>query len=85
MDFSCTAGRYIRGSKFNYFESKRHLSIFLTHGRYFGLVNTMDETPTSLDSIDTATNTIYFINGENEGEVLSGNETITIHRIWLET
>ena len=82
MDFSCTSGRYIKASKFNYFESKRHLSIFLTHGIYFGLTNTVDETPTSLDQLDIDTNTIYFIDAQN---VLSGNETITIHSIWLGT
>ena len=79
IDFSCTAGRYIIFSKFNYSESKRHLSIFFTHGIYFGLTNTVDETPTSLD-LDT--NTTYFIDSAN---ILSGNETITIHRIWFGT
>ena len=79
MDFSCTAGRYTMASKFNYSESKRHLSIFLTHGLYLGLTNTMDETPTSLD-LDT--NTTYFIEAQI---ILRGNETITIHRIWLGT
>ena len=77
IDFSCTAGRYIMSSKFNYSESKRHLSIFLTHGIYFGLTYTMDETPTSLDN-----DTIYFV---VSGNPLKGNETVTIHRIWLGT
>ena len=79
MDFSCTAGRYIKLSEFNYSESKRHLSIFFTHGLYLGLTNTMDETPTSLD-LDT--NTTYFIVSESP---LRTNETVTIHRIWLGT
>ena len=76
-DFSCTAGRYIRLAEFNYSESKRHLSIFFTHGIYLGLTFTMDETPTTLDN-----DTTYWI--ENNG-VLNTNETITIHRIWLGT
>ena len=78
MDFSCTSGRYIRASEFNYSESKRHLSIFFTHGRYFGLVFTMDETPTTLDN-----NKVYFVAGDNN--ILKGYETVTIHRIWLGT
>ena len=81
LDFSCTAGRYIKYSIFNYSESKRHLSIFFTHGIYLGLTNTVDETPTSLD-LDT--NTTYFIIDDSQN-ILSGNETITIHRIWLGT
>lgn len=79
IDFSCNAGRYITGAKYNDSELKRHLSIFFTHGIYLGLTNTMDETPTSLD-LDT--NTTYLI---VSGFPLSGNETVTIHRIWLET
>ena len=77
MDFSYSSGRHIGYSKFNYSESKRHLSIFFTHGLYFGLTNTMDETPTSLDN-----GTTYFFNSEN---ILKTNETVTIHRIWLGT
>ena len=77
IDFSCTAGRYIKSSKFNYSESKRHLSIFFTHGIYLGLTYTMDETPTSLDN-----DTVYFV---VEGNPLNANETVTIHRIWLGT
>lgn len=79
IDFSCTAGRYIMSSNFNYSESKRHLSIFYTHGIYLGLSNTIDETPTTLDLDTTAT---YFI---VSGNPLRGNETIIIHRIWLGT
>ena len=77
IDFSCTSGRHIRASEFNYSESKRHLSIFFTHGIYFGLTFTMDETPTSLDN-----DKVYFI---VSGNPLNANETVTIHRIWLET
>ena len=79
IDFSCAAGRYIRASEFNYSESKRHLSIFFTHGIYLGLTNTMDETPTSLDLDINATYLVV------SGNPLKGNETITIHRIWLGT
>ena len=81
FDFSCTAGRYIKASNFNYSESKRHLAIFLTHGIYLGLSNTMDETPTSLD-VDSDVN---FVNGDASGSLLSSHETVTIHRIWLGT
>lgn len=77
FDFSCTAGRYIKFSNFNYSESKRHLSIFFTHGLYLGLSNTIDETPTTLD-----TGEIYFAVSENP---LSAFETVTIHRIWFGT
>ena len=75
LDFSCTAGRYIAFLEFDYSESKRHLSIFFTHGLYLGLSNTIDETPTTLDN-----GKIYFA---VNGNPLRGNETITIHRIWL--
>ena len=75
IDFSCTSGRHIGYSKFDYSESKRHLSIFFTHGIYLGLTFTMDETPTSLDN-----GTVYFLNNDN---VFNANETVTIHRIWL--
>lgn len=77
IDFSCTSGRYIRALEFNYSESKRHLSIFFTHGIYLGLTFTMDETPTTLDN-----DKIYFVDAQN---VLNANETVTIHRIWLGT
>ena len=77
IDFSCTAGRHIGYSKFDYSESKRHLSIFFTHGIYLGLTNTMDETPTTLDN-----EAPYFTDSK---DVLKTNETVTIHRIWLGT
>ena len=56
----------------------KYIGLFLTHGEYFGISTCPTEIPST--DLNNLPNITIFI----ENSTLTGDKTITIHRLWLE-